>query len=605
MRPTTAILYGAVSEILADTLDHQAHGGDAANNPYFTPDDFAQVRELAARVEQLREKADCDDFSSSAVNLLNDEAQRFSALTSEIAKLLASWQAADAAVQRSIAELVAALGPELYALIRIQQPDLLSETAIEQLLRPHGIDRALRTFNPSSIQTYEPDDTRIKTQLSTLKASFDAFIQLTKDTGARAKSLADSVQQRIAERQLFLLKGVADDDRPTAVGRLDGRRNQFAFLKFSNPPSTDHFQCDDALNLFLNLAEDIESGAIVPRNASALSQAYGSFMARFTEVDKMLSTAFGFEQQARGRVTALEQVVRRLHEELSLQRVRSAVEAIRGSLANAKTLLTRATQLAQSGEVTAAQTLRDRALAGNEQLLGAEDADRAIADHAAKLRELEKAFAELCEEGEKQTSGWRGIIGGFFPLFNSHDPLLARLSAFYEHQDSITWGPGSELSGKAIRMIRESLHLSEIAGHKPMPRPWVLVSDAVDRAQPRDMEPSLAFVHALCAMAAAHESLNDEERNVIHTAVARSGILIPQQTVDKVIAEWRGIKQGRSLSRAIAQALVDTDAIIKTETRENLLKELQQIARADEDVNGLEILVYRGFFARIARLLHT
>lgn len=604
MKQSTAILFGAVSEILADTLDHQAHGGDAANNPYFTPDDFAHVRELSARVEHLREKADCVDFSSAAAKLLNEEAQRFSALASEIAKLLAPWRAADAAAQRSIVDLVAALGPELHALTRTSQTDLLSETAIEQLLQPYGIDQALRAFTRSSIETYEPDNTRIATRLATLKGSFDTFAQLTKDHVGRVHALAESVKQRIAEQQLFLFKGVADDDRPTAIGRLDGRRNQFAFLKFSNPPSTDHFHCDDALNLFLNLAEDIESGAIVPRNASSLSQAYGSFMARFTEVDEMLSTALGFEQQARLRVTALEQVVKRLHDELGLKRVRSAVEAIRGSIANGRTLLTRAMQLAQSGEVTAAQTLRDRAMAGNEGLLESDDADGAIADHAARLRKMEKAFAELREEGEKQTSGWRGLIGGCIPALNSHDALLARLSSFHEHQASIGWGPGSELSRKAIRMVREWLSLGEVAGYEPMLRPWALISDSVDRARPRDVGPSLAFINALCAMAAAHDSLSEDERPVIHSALVRSGVPLPQPMVEKVIAGWRGITQGGALQKAIAQAIVDTDAISETETRESLLKELQRIARADEDVNGLEVLVYRGFFARIARLLH-
>jgi hypothetical protein len=605
MRETTVILFGAVSEILADTLDHQAHSGEAARNTYFTPDDFDHVRELADRVEKLREKADCGDFGTAAAKLLNDEAQRFSALASEIAKLLAPWRAADDAVQRSITELVAALGTELHALTRIRQTDLLSDTALEQVLRPYGIDGALRTVSPRSIETYVPNDARITTQLTALREKLATFVQVTQDLVARAHPLADSVKQRIAERRVLLIKGVADDDRANAIGRLDGRRKQFAFLKLSNPPSADHFECDDALTLFLNLAEDIGSGVIVPRNAAGLTRAYESFMVRFAEVDGMLSTAIGFEEQGRARVTALEQVVRRLHEELNPPRIRSAVDAFRESLANARKLLTRATQLAQSGEVAVAQALRDRVMASNDVALHADDVDRAITDQAAKMHALEQAFVELREEGDKQTSGWRGLIGGGVPFLNSHDVLSARLSAFHDLQASIGWGPGSELSGKLIRMIRDSLEFSEVAGAKPALRPWTILSDAVDRMQPKDVTSSSAFVNALCAMAAAHDALGDRERAAIHKAVVGNTLPIETSTVDEMIAGWRNIEARRPLLEAISQAIVDTDTIIKPEVRECLLRELQAVARADHDVGGLEVLVYRGFFARITRPLHA
>jgi hypothetical protein len=189
-------------------------------------------------------------------------------------------------------------------------------------------------------------------------------------------------------------------------------------------------------------------------------------------------------------------------------------------------------------------------------------------------------------------------------VVNSHDDLRARLDEFFGLHKTTRWGPGSELGRLLMAFVTKSHEWCELAQYKPSLPSWAVLHDTMQRTRLRDVSGADAFANALCAMAHTHDGLSDDEAAVIARIVRERGLGLRQEQVDGLIRNWRSLPRDQSTLQAIAQAIIDVQAVTDRGMLENLAQDLRRVARVDEDLANDEITVYHGFVTMMTRLLY-
>lgn len=599
MRSTTTILFGAVSEILSGMLRAQVDGGSEASNPYLTHDDFDKLRELDARVHELRKKTGCHNFTSAAATLLREEISRYGECAAELSALTSRWNDTERSYASSVREILKRLELEVF-ILRHTEP----KSPFARTLPPAGeLHRDLSSTDIAErVDAFRPDAERLEAALRDTRAALDGFSRSANELADRCSACIGPLLEKVVDRRVVVPKGDSDHDARTDLGSLSVPGRQYAFMEFSKPPALQTLDCDSALSLWLNVAEDVAGGAIHVADSKAIKAVYNDFMAAVQNVDRMLASVTLLENRCREGVASAETTYRTVVSALTLDRVTAAAESIRGTTGQVRKALTRALQFAQIGDTSLARRLAANAAAEARGLLSMRPVEAMVEKQLARQSAMERSFRHLAEEAERQSAGWRGVLGDALRFLNSHDDLRERLEDFYRNLKEVRWGPGSECCQKVLPLAREANTWSELSGFQPQLPLWLVLGDALDRARPQNIDASLAFAHALCAMAHAHDGISAPEMALIDAALQEHAVAVAPDDVRSAIQRWRKLPRDRRTVNAVAQAIVNIAAINDTGLLDGLAGALRSVAQVDGELATDEIAVYHGFLTTITRL---
>lgn len=604
MRATTTTLLGAVCEMLSEMLEQQGHSSEEASNPFLTHDDFDKLRVLEGRVRELRTKAGCADFVAAATSLLAEETKRYSDCADDLKAFSDRWQAAEQQYLSSVREAAERLKLELHLCVRADPRHAL-KAAFERLIPQLRIGQSPSSTDvPAALEAFRADEGRLRSCVTKLKSSLDALTASANDLVSRCSAEIQVIRERVVERRVVVAAGDRDPEARTDLGILGAQGKQYAFLAFTKPPKLSHFECDSALGLYLNVAEDVAAGAIPLREAPQIGRNYTLFMEAVTGVDRRISEALALKDSCRERLAQAQAFHEVVAGELSAPHLDQAAAASRRSLSKAKALLARAQQLATIGDVALARHLQSMAMKAADGLLAGDTVEAAIAEQTARLSDMERSFGFLQIEAMAQSSTWRLTLHELLPLRGWHANLRKRLDDFFSGHRDIRWGPGSTLCHRFVEMVRECRPWCDLAQYKPSLRSWALLHDRMSRRKPRPVQPASAFIAALCAMAHAHDGLSDEESSLITSIARDQAIALDTTEIRKIVAEWRGLPRDQRTLDAIAQATLDVLVITDPTMLESLMQGLRRVAQADGDLAADELAVYHGFVTTITRRMH-
>lgn len=349
------------------------------------------------------------------------------------------------------------------------------------------------------------------------------------------------------------------------------------------------------------MAEDVAGGAINVADSRTIKAVYTDFMAAVQNVDRMLASAMLLESRCREGAVSAEAMYRTVASALTLDDVTTAVESIRATTGRARKSLARALQLAQIGDTSLARRLAANAAAEARGLLSARPVEAMVEKQLARQSAMERSFRHLAEEAERQSAGWRGVLGDALRFLNSQDDLRERLEGFYRHLREVRWGPGSECCRAVLPLAREANAWSDLAGFRPQLPSWLILGDALDRARPQNVKAGVAFTNALCAMAHAHDGISSQEMALIDKALAGQAVAVAPDDVRSTVERWRKLPRDRRTVNAVAQAIVNVAAIDDPGLLDRLAVALRSVAQADGDLATDEIAVYHGFLTTITR----
>lgn len=604
MRATTTVLLGAVCEMLHETLERQAHAHEGASNPYLTHDDFDKLRELDDRVRQLRSRAACPNFHAAAVALLDAETARFRECAANLDRLAARCEEAQKEFAAVVAAVAQRLALELFICRKTDAAHPL-KVCFERFVTAGQIGKlAPGSDEVAAAEGFRLDESRLTACVDDLAAALDTLTRTTRDLVAACRSDIEPLRERVVENRVVVPKGDRGTDSKTDLGTLGAAGRQYAFLDFTKPPKLRALDCDTALGLYLNLAEDVAAGAIKLKSSAAITATYNAFIAAVTGVDRSLSDAITLETHLRERLAAATAFHRDVATLLKPAPVTAAADALKAALAAGRALLSRAVQLATIGDGRLAQRLADKAVDASRALLSKDAVQKPLREQASKLSAVGRAFKTVETEASRQREGWRSLVGEILPAINSHDDLRTRLDEFFGLHRSTRWGPGSELGRDVMAFVRRCHEWCELAHYTPALPSWAVLHDTLERTRPRDVAAPGAFANALCAMAHTHDGLSDDESTLIARIARDRGLGLRQEQVDAMVRHWRSLPRDQTTLLAIAQAITDVQNISDRGMLENLSQDLRRVAKIDEDLANDEITVYHAFVATMSRILY-
>lgn len=604
MRPTTTILLGAVSELLGEMLQQQSQSQEDASNPYLTHDDFDKLRELEGRIRELRTKARCADFVAATTSLLTEQATLYASCAAEIEQLLDRWRDAEQRHLSTIQSVAESLAFDLHVCVRANPRHAL-KAAFEQIVPTLRIGQQPPVGDlPSALEAFRADERRLSSCIATMQSSLDALADSARDLMRRFRGDIQAIRARVVERRVVVENGDQDPEAKTDLGTLGAQGEQYAFLAFTTPPKLTHFECDSALGLYLNVAEDVADGRIRLRESGRICETYKAIMAAVTRIDQRLSEAMTLEKRCRERLAQAEAFQDFVGKELTAARVNEAAESSRNSIAKARSLLVRAQQLATIGDIPMATHLQALAAKAVSGLFSSGAVDAAITEQSARLEAMQRTFARLEAEALQQFTTWRLTLHEFFPFLRAHQTVRALLDEFFGLHKDARWGPGSALCHSFVEMVRKCRPWCDLIGYKPSVRFWALLHDRMTRCRPRDVQPAIAFCSALCAMAHVHDGLSGDEASLIDSIVRDCKLPMNSHEVGTLVEYWRGLPNDQRTVEVIAQAIVDVDVIIDQTMLDRLLEGLRRVAQADDALAVDELAVYHGFVTTITRRMY-
>lgn len=604
MRSTTTVLLGAVCEMLSEMLERQAHDRDGASNPYLTHDDFDKLRELEDRVRHLRSKAACPNFHAAAIALLDAEAARYKACANNLDHLTRRCEDAQQQYASAIATVAERLALELFICRQADAAHPL-KACFERFVPAGQLGRLSPGVDQvAAVEAFRADESRLTTCGNDLAAALDELTRATRELVATCQAGIEPQRDQVVESRVVVPKGDRGTDSKTDLGTLGAAGKQYAFLDFTKPPALRTLDCDSALGVYLNVAEDVASGAIGLNAAPAVTATYNAFMTAVTNVDQALAKAVTLEVKLRDRLAAATAFQREVAALLQPAPLTAAANRVRSALATGKLMLSRAIQLATIGDTTLARSLAESAADVGRGMLSTNAVEKPLREQANRRRAVESCFESIEVEASRQKEGWRSLMGEIVPALNSHDDLRARLDEFFGLQKKTRWGPGSELGRGLMSFVTECHEWCELAHYKPSLPSWAVLHDTMARTRLRDVTAPVAFANALCAMAHTHDGLSDEESTLIASIVRERGLSVSPEQVDAMVRQWRSLPRDQSTLQAIAQAIIDVQAVTDRGMLENLSEDLRRVARADDDLANDEITVYHGFVTTMTRLLY-
>ncbi|MFM8495836.1 MAG: hypothetical protein ACKOEM_09975, partial [Planctomycetia bacterium] len=574
------------------------------SNPYLTHDDFDKLRELEDRVRRLRSKAACTDFHAAAVALLDAETARYNACATNLDHLTKRCEDAQQRYASAVTAAADCLALELFICRQSDAAHPLKE-CFERFVPAGRLGRlAPGADQVAAVEAFRVDESRLITCINVLAAALDALTQTTRDLVAACRTGIEPQRDQVVENRVVVPKGDRGTESKTDLGTLGAAGKQYAFLDFTKPPALRTLDCDSALGLYLNVAEDVAAGAIQLNTAPAIKATYNAFMAAVTNVDQSLSKAMMLEAQLRERLAAATTFHRDVAALLRPATVTAAANTLKAALTAGKAMLSRAVQLATIGDSRLAQRLAEKAMDSSRALLSKAAVEKPLREQASRLTAVERSFNAVEAEASRQREGWRSLVGEIIPLINSHEDLRARLDEFFGLHRSTRWGPGSELGRGVMSFVRQCREWCELAHYTPALPSWAVLHDTLERTRPRDVAAPSAFANALCAMAHTHDGLSDDESTLIARIARDRGLGLRQEQVDAMVRHWRSLPRDQSTLRAIAQAITDVQNISDRGMLENLSQDLCRVAQIDEDLANDEITVYHGFVTTMSRMLY-
>jgi hypothetical protein len=590
--------------MLSEMLEQQSHSRDDASNPYLTHDDFDRLRELEGRVRDLRNKANCRDFVAESTSLLAEEASRYAGCSAELKALIDCWRNAEQRHLSTIRSVTDSLAFDLHVCVRAN-PSHALKAAFEQMVPQLRVGQQPPMDDlATALESFRADEERLASCVATMKSSLNALTESARDLVRRCREEIPVIRAMVVERRVIVEAGDLDADAKTDLGTLEAQGKQYAFLTFTTPPKLTQFECDSALGLYLNVAEDVVDGAIRLRESRLVNTTYKAFMEAVTSVDRLLSEALSLERICSERVARAEAFHEVVARELTGARLDEAAAVCRGSLVKARALLVRAQQLAAIGDISMARHLQSVATKAAGGLVTADTVDAAIAEQAARSQAMQLSFGQLETEAVRQSSMWRLTWHEFFPFLGAHQTLRELLDEFFSLHRETRWGPGSTLCQSFVEMVRQCRPWCDLVGYKPSLRSWALLHDRMTRCERRDVHPTFAFNSALCAMAHAHDGLSEEEAALIKSIARDRAIAMDSAEFDKLVQRWRGLPRDQQTLEAIAQAILDVHVITDPAMLEALMQGLRRVAQADGDLASDELAVYHGFVTTISRRMY-
>lgn len=329
------------------------------------------------------------------------------------------------------------------------------------------------------------------------------------------------------------------------------------------------------------------------------------FREALRNADERITRALSMPTHGAERVAAARGILQALQAGLDAARVREAATALPPGIgrAKAKDTLKTAEQMARIGEIDLAARLAREAVRASQGAIDSRGVDENLSDVRSWLEVAERKFAHVRQE-HARLAMWRQGFLNKEAAPASAEALRASLDDFFTHRSTLRIAPGGRLSLVLDDWSRECEPWCRLVGFEPPPCGWATMTAAIRASRPEAVEPARAFVDALCAMSSAQGGIAGGEAATIGAAVTRSGISAAPSLASIAVADWRRTAAERGRAAAIAQAVVNVDAIHEHGLLERLLRELRAVARADGELGEAEITVYHAFLIRIVPRLH-
>lgn len=610
-----ASLRFSACELLCQTLERQAHGEGDGENAHLTAHDFEQLRHLAVRVERLRHEAGQRDATAGVVRALADRATGCAECAEEMREALDAFTAAEDAFRGAVRDAAGQLRGEIALLDRHaagsgERPRLARRLDDYLAAAPAGTDARGRASGKSSADRarvspgpLDLDGLRIDACLRRVASAFAAFEHKAAEAAAACVRRAEGAIARICADGLVRPRGASGPDAAPAPPGSPREMPSAVLLEYGRQPELASFDCSPDLTVLLAVADEAARAADGRADVPTIAEACGSLRESLRHADADVTRALSMPTHAAESLAAARDIFRDLEAGLDPRLVRAAALTLEHGRATAADVIKAAEQMARIGEVDLADRLARRA---EEASLGGAD-KQATDAYIGAVRSWLAVAKEKFDVVRREAAGLALRRQGF-PTAGAGpspgDPLRTALVDFFRHRSSLRLGPGSGASRLLDEWTRECEPWCRLVGLEPPPCGWATMTAALGAARPQAVEPARGFVDALCAMSSAQGDIAAREAATIGDAVTRSGIAADAQRVSAVVADWRRATTEKSRVAAIAQAVVNVDAIQERRLLESLLRELRAVARADGDLGEAEITVYHAFLIRIVHRLH-
>lgn len=598
--PPEAVLRAAACETLGHMLERQAHGGDDATSASLTALDFEQLRELAGRLTKLRAGGLHGDAVARAAAVIDEHTAICREATKQLDEALSGFTRAEAAFRAVVHDAADRLRHEI-SLGDRRATRAGDRPPLAQLIDAYCKNHTATPAAAGGPAATETEGGRISDCLERVAAALATFEREAEAAAAACVRAAETAISGLgAAGHVWRRTGTERSptvtapppDMPTAV-----------LLEYGRQPELESLACSADLAVLLNVVRDAAQSAEGRAEAPTIAATVDRFRSALRHADAGITRAISMPTHAASRLVAARGILQALEAGIDVRLVKEAAATLANDLERAKTEMKAAEQMARIGEFDLAERLAAQA---RERSLGAVDRraiDETVAVGKSWLKAAEDLFDRVRREAARLTM-WRqgfGIEGASPP---SADALRAGLADFFRHRSTMRLGPGSIPSRMFVDWGRECDAWCRLVDVEAPPCDWAELTAAMERVNPAAVDPAHGFVGALCAMSCAHKGIGGREAATIHEAANRCRLPLDPAGVAAILAGWQKTAAGNARSTAIAQAIVNVDAIGERRLLESLHCELRAAARADGALDEAEICVYHAFLIRIMPRLH-
>ncbi len=374
--------------------------------------------------------------------------------------------------------------------------------------------------------------------------------------------------------------------------------HEIEVLNYLYPPKLTHLELSSDLNFFLNLAEDVDSGAVSMRSPPGknVGAVYQSLMQALHALDKAISCIRDGEKVLDKHNPSLSHFQRATQTEKVTQVVHATIDkALQAKPRHTETLKKMRFQ-ASAGNISKAKKALNQLEAEGRFSLPYDEVKQLITKQETTFSNLEKVFHKCVCECERQNSTIKKISGMIFGV--SHDELRNMLFGANQAVKKAGWAIGSELSQKVHLLIVSAEPACELTD---MCFSWgqFNVEPILAKMNPRKLKPEIAFINALCAIASSDGDFCQKEQSLVSKIIHRYSSTIPKKTAAKAIHLWAKAARSAGLVEAVAQSIVDVDNVKATPLQSLIHKCLLNVVNADGRKDKSEVHAYNAIIARL------
>lgn len=606
LMPTAARVFcGAVCEILGDYVDREVRAARDSANPYATGEDFEQALNLTLGVDRLRSRESCSSFATAAAELLEPQSAIHADCAAALRRVCEEGDHVVKAVRDAVRDALEGLRVEAALLVHHQQRQGEGHSALEDLLRQHGIPLASAAVDQDALESFRPAERSVQERLQRVREKVDSIVSTAEAVAARCLPAVAKAKRKIVERGIVRMRGDAEPAGAldSTILALGGR--VVASLGRGNTSLPGGFDCDGSLALLLSCIP-VVGDSHAAKHLSAVSEASSRFLRSLGEVAEDIVRTERLPECIRSALVTATATVDRMAAMFDIEGIAVAADAFQAERQKANHAVSLALKLAQCGEISLARRVGRLFRRADGSKPTAESVKAAIDEQMTTMKLLRMSFKDLSEEVERLTTIWQSVVAYVQGASAKHDHLRSLLAIFHNHHAKVSWAPGSECAGALAEMLRKAEAASAIAGVAPVVPAWLRLHEAIQAATPRDIPAAVAFVNAMCAMASVDGSLGRQECDLIRAGAEKMAALpLAACDLEATVGAWRDLRRGEPMLDAVAQAIVDAAAIHDQALLERLLGDVRLVAKVDGGLEGEEICVYRALFSAIMRRAHA